>query len=86
MTNMTDEQKKSLQKVVAYLWSDEQRDYESNTCDGHIFASLIRLLEPPVQGPHIALQRRDHVVESIAQRRRDGARHEVIGERAQHLR
>ena len=45
MTQMTDEQKDSLQQVVSYLWSDEKRDFECNMCDGHIFACLVQLRE-----------------------------------------
>ncbi len=43
MNHMTDEQKDSLQQVVMYLWSDEQRDFECNESDRHIFACLIQL-------------------------------------------
>ena len=43
MTNMTDEQKKSLQQIVAYLWNDERRDFDCNPDDGHIFTSLVCL-------------------------------------------
>ena len=45
MTNMTDKEKDALQRVVAYLWNDEERDFESNMCDGHIFANLVQLRE-----------------------------------------
>ena len=45
MTNMTDAQEDALQRVVMYLWNDEERDFKSNPDDGHIFASLIRLRE-----------------------------------------
>ena len=45
MTQMTNDQKKSLQQVVAHMWNDERRDFECNPDDGHIFTSLIQLRE-----------------------------------------
>ncbi len=45
MPNMTDEQKISLQQIVAYMWNDERRDFECNPDDEHIFTSLVRLRE-----------------------------------------
>ncbi len=45
MTDMTDGQKHALQQVVAFFWRDEERDFECNPGDGHIFASLVRLRE-----------------------------------------
>ena len=45
MTQMTDKQRDSLQRTVAYLWNDERRDFECNPDDGHIFTSLVRLRE-----------------------------------------
>ena len=45
MTHMTNEQKDSLQQVVMFLWNDEERDFECNPADDHIFTSLTRLRE-----------------------------------------
>ena len=42
---ITDEQKQSLQHVVAHMWNDEQRDFECNPDDGHIFTRLVQLRE-----------------------------------------
>ena len=45
MTNMTDKQKDALQRIVMYLWNDEERDFENDMCEAHIFACLIQLRE-----------------------------------------
>ena len=45
MTQMTDEQKDSLRQVVAFLWRDEERDFDCNPDDQHIFTSLARVRE-----------------------------------------
>ncbi len=45
MTNMTDKQKDALQQVVMYLWNDEERDFESNMSERHIFECLVQLRE-----------------------------------------
>ena len=45
MTHMTDEQQNALRQVVAFLWIDEQRDFDCNPDDQHIFTSLVRLRE-----------------------------------------
>ncbi len=45
MAQMTDEQKDALQKIVAYLWNDEERDFEYDMTERHVFKCLIRLRE-----------------------------------------
>ncbi len=45
MAQMTDEQKDALQKIVAYLWNDEERDFECDMSERHIFKCLVQLRE-----------------------------------------
>ncbi len=45
MTHMTDKQKDALQRIVMSLWRDEERDFENDMCEAHIFACLIQLRE-----------------------------------------
>ncbi len=35
--------KKDIEKVLNYLWPDEERSYKENPCKGHIFLVLQRL-------------------------------------------
>ena len=49
MTHMTDEQKNALQRVVMYLWRDEERDFvndfENDMSERHVFECLVQLRE-----------------------------------------
>ena len=40
---ITEDEMKAMQQVVAHFWTDEERDFEGNRADDHIFTSLASL-------------------------------------------
>ena len=40
---MTKQEEKDIKIVLEYLWLDEQKHYQENSCEGHIYSVLKRL-------------------------------------------